>query len=79
MKAATSNKEKKKLEKEIQERKDRNVAVYGMITLRTDGEKVVLAQKLEIPGGKDNKWDIHELYFNKDRGEFEYQLAVKGH
>ena len=34
----------------MQEKKDRNVAVYGLITLRTDGEKVILAQKLEVPG-----------------------------
>lgn len=79
IKAAASDKAKKKIEKEMQERKDRNVAVYGMITLRTDGEKVVLAQKLEIPGGEDNKWDIHELHFNKDLGEFEYVLSAKGH
>jgi len=79
IKAAPSDKEKKKIEKEMQERKDRNVAVYGMITLRTDGEKVVLAQKLEIPGGEDNKWDIHELRFNKNLGEFEYIIKAKGH
>lgn len=79
IKAAASDKGKKRIEKEMQQKKDRNVAVYGMITLRTDGEKVVLAQKLEIPGGEDNKWDIHELQFNKDLGEFEYILSTKGH
>ncbi len=72
IKAASSDREKKKIEKQMQTKKDRNVAVYGMITLRTDGEKVVLAQKLEVPGGQDKKWDIHELRFNKDLGEFEY-------
>lgn len=79
IKAAVNEKEKKKIEKEMHEKKDRNVAVYGMITLRTDGQRVVLAQKLEIPGGEDNKWDIHELQFNQDLGEFEYALSAKGH
>jgi hypothetical protein len=32
-----------------------------MINLRTDGEKVVLAQKLEQPRSKADKWDIHRL------------------
>jgi hypothetical protein len=40
---------------------ERSVAVYGMITLRTDGEKVVIAQKLEKPRSKKSKWDIHQL------------------
>jgi hypothetical protein len=77
--AATSERAKRKLEKEMQEKKDSNVAVYGMITLRTDGEKVVVAQKFEIPGGNGKKWDIHELYFNHDVGEFEYARAGTGH
>lgn len=72
--AATSVSEKKKIEKEMQEKKDRNVAVYGMITLRTNGEKVVLAQKLEVAGGNDKKWDIHELHYNENVGEFVYTL-----
>ncbi len=50
-----------------------------LITLRTDGEKVVLAQKLEIPAGEDNKWDIHELHFNENLGDFEYVMSAKGH
>ena len=79
IKAATSGREKRRLEKEMQEQKDRNVAVYGMITLRTNGDKVVVAQKLEVPGGEDKKWDIHELCFNNDTGEFEYALSGKGH
>ncbi len=76
---ATSESRKKQLEKQMQEKKDSNVAVYGMITLRTDGNKAILAQKLEAPGGKDNKWDIHELVFNQNNNQFEYQVAAKGH
>ena len=50
-----------------------------MITLRTNGEKVVLAQKLEVAGGEDKKWDIHTLAYNQHTGDFEYQLGAKGH
>ncbi len=39
---------------------DRSVAVYGAINLRTDGDRVVIAQKIERPGGKDKKWDIYK-------------------
>lgn len=76
---ATSSAQKKKIQKEMERKKDRNVAVYGMITLRTDGEKVVLAQKLESPGGNDKKWDIHELKYNASRQELEYEISAKGH
>ena len=77
--AATTTAEKNRIKREMQERKDKNVVVYGMITLRTDGKKVVLAQKLEIAGGEDNKWDIHELRFNENLGEFAYVLASEKH
>ena len=79
IKEATSESKKRSIQKEMEEKKDRTVAVYGMITLRTNGEKVVLAQKLESPGGEDNKWDIHTLVHNEHTGEFEYQLGAKGH
>ena len=77
--AATSKREKARLTKEIEGEKDRNVAVYGMITLRTNGEKVFIAQKVEEPAGNDRKWDIHELAFNKDRDEFVYVDRTKSH
>lgn len=76
---ATSTREKQRLKKEMQERKDRNVAVYGMITLRSDGETTILAQKLEAPKKESNKWDIHELRFNKDLDRFDYVRASKAH
>jgi beta-lactamase superfamily II metal-dependent hydrolase len=38
----------------------RNVAVYGMINLRTDGEKVVLSYKLDRPKGS-REFDVHCL------------------
>ena len=55
----------------MQTRKDRNVAVYGMITLRTDGERVILAQKIEAPRKASEKWDIHELRYNEDTGQLD--------
>lgn len=39
---------------------ERSVAVYGMINVRTDGERVIVAQKLETPRGS-TKWDLHQL------------------
>lgn len=77
--AATSKRDKARLTNEIESEKDRNVAVYGMITLRTDGEKVFIAQKVEEPSGNDRKWDIHELEYNEDRGEFTYVDRTKSH
>ncbi|MGH2788036.1 MAG: ComEC/Rec2 family competence protein [Actinomycetota bacterium] len=40
---------------------EREVAVYGLINVRTDGNKVVVAQKLERPGPRGVKWDYHQL------------------
>jgi len=76
---ATSERKKQSIRKEMEEKKDRTVAVYGMITLRTDGEKVVLAQKLEVASGEDKKWDIHKLAYNEHTASFEYELGAKGH
>lgn len=43
---------------------DRSVAVYGMINCRTDGDRVLMAQKLErervTPSGPV-RWDVHQL------------------
>lgn len=51
----------------------RAIAVYGLITLRTDGENVILAQKLEKRSGT-REFDYHcleandgELVYNPDR------------
>jgi hypothetical protein len=68
---ATSETQRKDIQKEMDAYRDRHVAVYGMITLRTDGEQAILAQKLEVPNG-NTKWDIHPLIWNDAMGEFEY-------
>lgn len=40
---------------------ERSVAVYGLINLRTDGRRVLLAQKLERPRGTGEEWDTYKL------------------
>jgi hypothetical protein len=59
-KAIEDERETEFIEELIQEL-GRSVAVYGMITLRTDGEQVLMAQKLEQPGSGGRKWDLHLL------------------
>ena len=66
--AETNQTKKKKLLKEIEELTEeiakRNVTVYGAINLRTDGRKIVMAQKLERDrkiGGSLTKWDVYKL------------------
>lgn len=39
----------------------RSIAVFGAINLRTDGRRVVMAQKLERPRNAGHKWDIYRL------------------
>ena len=43
-------------------RLERSVAVYGLINLRTDGVRAILAQKLERPRAPTKEeWDVHRL------------------
>jgi beta-lactamase superfamily II metal-dependent hydrolase len=65
-------KKQKKIRAKMESRRDRNVAVYGMITMRALGDTVVLAQKLEVPRNAGAKWDVYELHFNHDKEGFEY-------
>lgn len=73
--AETDSKKKKALEKDLQAKKDRNVAVYGMITLRALGDKVIIAQKLERATKPQKKWDIYDLYYD----EIEECYTYKSH
>lgn len=68
--AATDPAEKSRLITELENKKDRNVAVYGMITVRAHGDKVIIAQKLEKPATNSRKWDIHELVFDSVTGQY---------
>lgn len=54
-------------------KKVRVVTVYGMINVRTDGQKAIIAQKLERPAPRGN-WDIHCLEYSTDTGKFEYVM-----
>jgi hypothetical protein len=47
-----------------------------MINIRTDGEKVIVAQKLERPSAGKG-WDIHKLEWNNKTKEFEYRQYLK--
>ncbi|UII31341.1 hypothetical protein LVD17_23905 [Fulvivirga ulvae] len=47
---------------------------YGMINLRTDGSKMIIAQKLEKQASY-GKWDIHKLEYSQSSGRFELSEA----
>jgi beta-lactamase superfamily II metal-dependent hydrolase len=51
---------RKKLDEVVQQL-ERSIAIYGMINLRTDGNKAIVAQKLEKPISNTKKWDIYQL------------------
>ena len=63
--------ELKDLDLSEQKKKERVVTVYGMINVRTDGEKVIIAQKLES-AAKGRNWDIHRMEWKEELGQFEY-------
>lgn len=46
---------------ELRDKIGRSIATYGAINVRTDGDKVVIAYKLERIGEKDKEWDIYKL------------------
>ena len=54
---------------EVMAKIERTVAVYGMINVRTDGNKIVVAQKLERPS-RGSKWDVHRI--EPVKGELRY-------
>lgn len=39
----------------------RSVANYGMINVRTDGEKLIITQRLERERSKSKRWDIYQF------------------
>ena len=71
---ARSGKEFLKLDKldlSSQKKNERVVTVYGMINVRTDGNRVIFAQKLEQKATNGYTWDIHKLEWNEEKGDFE--------
>jgi beta-lactamase superfamily II metal-dependent hydrolase len=73
--AAPTPEERARIQQRIQAvlaRLERSVAVYGMITLRTDGDRVLLAQKLESPrSATHEEFDVHLL--EREAGELVYR------
>ena len=55
----------------------RSVANYGMINVRTDGERVVTAQRLERSRTKGKRWDIHK-FETDERGRL-HLVRGRGH
>lgn len=49
----------------------RSVANYGMINVRTDGNRMIVAQRLERQRSKSKRWDIY-LFETDDRGRLHY-------
>jgi beta-lactamase superfamily II metal-dependent hydrolase len=70
---ANSSEEVKKLKKQITDlnKKINSFATkFGMINLRTDGKKMIIAQKYERETAS-GKWDIHMLEYSEDTKRFE--------
>lgn len=66
--------QRKKVDKQIAALKtalDRSISTYGAINLRTDGRRVVIAQKIEKPRDARNGWDDYCFEPNA-QGELEY-------
>ncbi len=78
LKVATEETEKKDLGKKIKKvNKEINsfLTKYGMINVRTDGKKLIIAQKYEVSSAH-GKWDIQELEYSETTKRFE---LVKAH
>ena len=65
------------LVRKLREKIRRSVRVYGMITLRTDGERVLMAQRLERPGSATRKWDMYPMV--RERGGLRFKSKHAGH
>jgi len=46
---------------DILEKIKRSVTTFGAINMRTDGDKVVFAYRIERPGKRDKMWDIYKF------------------
>ncbi len=57
---AEREKRRESLKRKLSEEIRRSVAVYGMITLRTDGNRVLMAQRLERTT-TTRKWDMYPM------------------
>lgn len=73
--AAETRAERDAVQEQIDEvlaKLERSIAVYGMINLRSDGRKILMAQKLESPrGATREEFDVH-LLEPDEQGELRY-------
>jgi beta-lactamase superfamily II metal-dependent hydrolase len=60
-KTAAARKRAARRRDRLLEKIGRSIAVFGAINLRSDGRRVILAQKREQPRAKGQKWDIYKL------------------
>lgn len=51
---------------------ERSVANYGMINVRTDGDRMIIAQRLERQRSKSKRWDIYQ-FESDERGRLHYE------
>ncbi|MEZ4504604.1 MAG: hypothetical protein R2848_01800 [Thermomicrobiales bacterium] len=75
--SAESTTTREQLIGDIERLQDRTVAVFGMINLRTDGDRVLLAYKLEQPGSGGREFDVH-LLEKGDDGVLQYVGGPSG-
>lgn len=71
---AATDAEKKKADERLEEHLSviqRSVANYGMINVRTDGDRLIIAQRLERQRSKSKRWDIY-LFGCDERGRLHY-------
>ncbi|MHC4180790.1 MAG: ComEC/Rec2 family competence protein, partial [Planctomycetota bacterium] len=71
---AATNAEKKKANDRLDEHLNviqRSVANYGMINVRTDGDRLIVAQRLERQRSKSKRWDTY-LFESDERGRLNY-------
>ena len=65
------------LEREVRKTIRRSVEVYGLITLRTDGNRIVMAQRLDKAASLTRKWDLYPI--ERHNGKLEYQSKHDAH
>jgi beta-lactamase superfamily II metal-dependent hydrolase len=66
--------QKKKAEERLDDQLkviERSVANYGMINVRTDGDRLIIAQRLERQRSKSKRWDIY-MFESDERGRLYY-------
>ena len=72
---AAENRQKNAAEKRLDKHLEviqRSVANYGMINVRTDGDRMIVAQRLERERSKSKRWDIY-LFECDDRGRLHFR------